>query len=132
MIKGITASAFDLLHVGHIEMIREAKEQCDYLICCLHVNPSMENPQKTKPAQSLVERYIQLQAVKYVDEIIPYETESDLVDILEIKTPYVRVIGEEYADKAFTGKTLCKNTHYNKRKHRFSSTELRGRLKKEM
>ena len=129
MIKGITASAFDLLHVGHIQMMSEAKEQCDYLICCLHVNPSMENPQKNKPVQSLVERYIQLQAVKYVDEIIPYETEKDLIDILEIKTPDVRVIGSEYAGKEFTGNTLCERTHYNERRHRFSSSELRRRLK---
>ena len=129
MIKGITASAFDLLHVGHIQMMSEAKEQCDYLICCLHVNPSMENPQKNKPVQSLVERYIQLQAVKYVDEIIPYETEKDLIDILEIKTPDVRVIGSEYASKEFTGNTLCEKTHYNERRHRFSSSELRRRLK---
>ncbi len=129
MIKGITASAFDLLHVGHIQMMSEAKEQCDYLICCLHVNPSMENPQKNKPVQSLVERYIQLQAVKYVDEIIPYETEKDLIDILEIKTPDVRVIGSEYAGKEFTGNTLSERTHYNERRHRFSSSELRRRLK---
>ncbi len=129
MIKGITASAFDLLHVGHIQMMSEAKEQCDYLICCLHVNPSMENPQKNKPVQSLVERYIQLQAVKYVDEIIPYETEKDLIDILEIKTPDVRVIGSEYASKEFTGNTLSERTHYNERRHRFSSSELRRRLK---
>ena len=89
----------------------------------------MENPQKNKPVQSLVERYIQLQAVKYVDEIIPYETEKDLIDILEIKTPDVRVIGSEYASKEFTGNTLSERTHYNERRHRFSSSELRRRLK---
>ena len=83
-IVGFTCSTFDLLHAGHIVMLREAKEQCDYLICGLQTDPSIDRPEKNKPAQTLVERYTQLQAVKYVDEIIPYTTEQDLEDILKM------------------------------------------------
>ena len=128
MYIGITASAFDILHVGHVAMLEDAKKHCDYLICCLQVDPSLERPEKNPPLQSLVERYIQLQAVRYVDEIIPYEREKDLQDIIEIKTPGIRIIGEEYKSKEFTGKKLCRVIHYNKRRHRFSSTEMRIRM----
>jgi len=128
MYIGITASAFDMLHVGHVAMLEDAKKHCDHLICCLHVDPSVERPEKDPPLQSLVERYIQLQAVCYVDEIIPYEREKDLQDIIELKTPDVRIIGEEYKFKEFTGKGLCPVIHYNKRRHRFSSTEMRIRM----
>ena len=95
MVTGLTASCFDFLHVGHVAMLEDAKKQCDYLICCLHVDPSIERPEKNPPLQSLVERYIQLQGLSSVDEIIPYEREKDLLDILQIKTPDVRIIGEE-------------------------------------
>jgi glycerol-3-phosphate cytidylyltransferase len=81
MYIGITASAFDILHVGHVAMLEDAKKHCDYLICCLQVDPSLERPEKNPPLQSLVERYIQLQAVRYVDEIIPYEREKGLQEI---------------------------------------------------
>ena len=128
MVIGITASAFDLLHVGHIAMLEEAKKHCDYLICCLHVDPSIERPEKNPPMQSVVERHIQLTAVSYVDEIIPYEREKDLIDIIQIKNPDIRIIGEEYKQKEFTGKKLCPLIHYNKRTHRFSSTEMRIRM----
>ena len=128
MITGITASCFDLLHAGHITMLKEAKTQCDYLICCLQVDPTLDRPEKNKPVQSLTERYIQLQAAKYVDEIIPYASEQDLMEILTTYQIDVRFIGEEYKDKQFTGCELDIPIHYNARKHSFSSSELRKRL----
>ncbi len=128
---GLTASAFDFLHVGHVVMLEDAKKHCDHLICCLHVDPSIERPDKNPPMQSLVERYIQLNAVCHVNEIIPYEREKDLIDIIQIKNPDIRIIGEEYMYKEFTGKSLCTLTHYNKRSHRFSSTEMSIRMNRE-
>lgn len=129
---GITASAFDLLHAGHIQMLREAKEQCDYLICCLQTDPSADRKDKNAPVQTIVERYAQLTAVKYVDEIIPYATEKDLEDILEMYRIDVRILGEEYKDKDFTGKDICRRRgiqlYFNKRDHRFSSSDLRKRV----
>ena len=88
---GFTCSAFDLLHAGHIAMLREAKQQCDHLICCIQVDPSIDRPEKNKPVQTLVERWTQLQAVKYVDEIIPYEREDDVIDILQMVDIAVRI-----------------------------------------
>ena len=129
---GFTASAYDLLHAGHIQMLRDAKAQCDHLICGLQVDPSMDRETKNSPVQSLVERYIQLQAVQYVDEIIPYESEGDLEDILEMLPINVRILGEEYRQKDFTGKDVCKRRNiqlfFNKRDHRFSSSALRKRV----
>ena len=101
---GFTASTFDLLHAGHIQMLREAKEQCDYLICGLQIDPNADRVEKNKPIQSIVERYTQLKAVSYVDEIIPYAREKDLEDILEMYHINVRILGEEYREKDFTGK----------------------------
>jgi len=131
-ITGFTCSTFDLLHAGHILMLREAKSQCDYLIIGLQTNPSIDRPQtKNKPVQSIVERYVQLSAVKYVDEIIVYETEKDLEDLLMFLPLNKRFIGEEYQGKDFTGKQICVDRNidiiYNSRTHRFSSTELRQR-----
>ena len=94
---GFTASAFDLLHAGHISMLKEAKEQCDYLICGLHIDPQIQRESKNQPIQTVVERYAQLKAVSYVDEIIPYETEDDLMDILALMNVDVRILGEEYS-----------------------------------
>jgi glycerol-3-phosphate cytidylyltransferase len=128
MKTGFTASTFDLLHAGHIVMLHEAKAICDRLIVGLHVNPSTERKYKNTPIQTLVERYAQLAAVEYVDEIIPYETENDLLDILKMYPIDVRVIGEEYRDKDFTGKKLDMQIHYNKRRHDFSSSLLRERV----
>ena len=129
---GLTASTFDLLHAGHIEMLREAKLQCDYLICALQIDPSVDRPSKNKPAQTIVERYTQLQAVRFVDEIIPYLHEKDLEDILNMRTINVRILGEEYRDKEFTGRDICKKRdvelYFNKRDHRFSSSDLRKRI----
>lgn len=130
MIIGFTCSCFDLLHSGHVLMLQEAKAQCDYLIVGLQTDPTIDRPHKNKPVQSIVERYIQLKAVKYVDEIIPYTTEADLLDLLQAVPIDVRIIGEEYRDVNFTGKDLPIKIHYNSRKHRFSSSELRSRLTK--
>lgn len=132
MIIGFTCSAFDLLHAGHIQMLRDAKSRCDHLICGLQVDPAIDRDTKNSPVQTLVERYIQLAAVKYVDEIIPYETESDLIDILEMLPIDVRILGEEYKQKDFTGKDVCRRRgielYFNKRDHRFSSSALRKRV----
>ena len=129
---GFTCSTFDLLHAGHIQMLREAKEQCDYLICGLQTDPTISRSTKNPPIQTIVERYTQLKGVSYVDEIIPYATETDLEDILSMYHINVRVLGEEYRDKDFTGKDICKKRgiqlYFNKREHRFSSSDLRKRL----
>ena len=113
-------------------MLREAKTQCDYLICALQIDPSIDRDYKNKPIQSVVERYTQLAAVKYVDEIIVYQTEKDLEDILELYPINVRILGEEYKDKDFTGREICKKRniqlHFNKRDHKFSTTDLRLRV----
>jgi len=129
---GFTCSTFDLLHAGHILMLAECKQICDYLIVGLQTDPSIDRPDvKNKPVQSIVERYVQLSAVKYVDEIIVYQTEKDLEDMLMFLPVSHRIIGEEYRDKNFTGKNICEdrgiNIVYNSRKHRFSSSELRQR-----
>lgn len=129
---GIVASTFDLLHAGHVVMLREAKTQCDHLICALQVDPSVDRSEKNSPIQTIVERYVQLSAVKYVDEIVVYQTEKDLEDILELYPIDVRILGEEYKDMDFTGREICKRRgiriHFNKRDHRFSSSGLRKRV----
>ena len=129
---GFTCSTFDLCHSGHVQMLREAKEQCDYLICGLQVDPSVDRAEKNAPIQTVVERYTQLKAISYVDEIIPYGTERDLEDILELYTINVRILGEEYRDKEFTGKDICRKRDielsFNNRDHRFSSSDLRMRV----
>ena len=129
---GFVASSFDLLHAGHIQMLREAKEQCNYLIVGLQTDPTIDRPEKNQPVQTIVERYTQLKGVKYVDEIIPYRTEGDLEDILTMYHIDVRILGEEYRDLDFTGKDICKKRgiqlYFNKRDHRFSSSDLRKRV----
>ena len=125
---GITASAFDLLHAGHILMLKEAKSVCDYLIVALQVNPTFDRPEKNKPIQSFYERWTQLSAVKYVDEIIPYETEKELMTILQNNNIDIRILGEEYRNKIFTGCNLEMEYYFNKRTHKYSSSELRRRL----
>ncbi len=126
---GITFSAFDLLHAGHVKMLEEANRQCDYLICGLQTDPTIDRPEKNKPVQTVVERYIQLKACKHVDEIVPYTTEQDLEDILRAFKIDVRIVGEEYKDKTFTGRAFCEENgielYFNKRNHRFSSSGLR-------
>ena len=119
-IVGFTCSTFDLLHAGHIQMLREAKDHCDYLICGLQIDPSMDRADKNPPVQTIVERYVQLSAVQYVE------------DILNMYSIDVRIIGEEYKKKTFTGRAICSKrgieVHYNKRDHRFSSSDLRLRV----
>ena len=129
---GITFSTFDLLHAGHVAMLREAKTVCDYLICGLQVDPSLDRPEKNKPVQTLVERYVQLSGVKYVDEIVCYQSEADVVDILEMFNINVKIMGSEYRDKDFTGKDVCERKgiqlYFNNRAHRFSPSDLRKRV----
>ena len=129
---GFTCSTFDLLHAGHVQMLRDAKEQCDYLICTLQLDPSVDRKEKNAPIQTIVERYTQLKAVGYVDEIIPYNTEQDLEDILNMYHIDVRILGQEYRDKDFTGRDICRKRdiklYFNKRDHRFSSSGLRKRV----
>ncbi len=130
---GFTCSAFDLLHAGHILMLAEAKEQCDSLIVGLQNDPSLDRSFKNKPVQSIVERYVQLKAVSYVDEIIVYNTERDLEDLLQMLPINVRIVGEEYRDvSTMTGREICEKRgieiYYNRRDHRFSTTELRTRV----
>jgi glycerol-3-phosphate cytidylyltransferase len=130
---GIVFSAFDLLHAGHIGMLREARSNCDYLIVGLQTDPTIDRPtEKNKPVQTLVERYAQLNALKFVDEIVPYQTEEDVIDILELFQIDVRFLGEEYREKEFTGKDVCRKRgielHFNKRDHRFSTSGLRKRV----
>lgn len=128
MIRGFTAGAFDLLHAGHMAMLEEAREQCGYLIVGLHTDPSIDRKTKNKPVQSVYERYLQLKGCKYIDEIIPYETEADLFNLLTILRPEVRILGEEYKDKEFTGSELPMKIYFNQRRHTYSSSELRSRL----
>ena len=130
---GITFSAFDLLHAGHVKMLEDAKRECDYLICALQTDPTIDRPEKNRPVQSVVERYIQLKGCKYVDEIVPYATEQDLEDVLRSFKIDVRIIGDEYASKQFTGRQYCEekgiDLYFNKREHRFSSSALRTHVK---
>lgn len=129
---GFTASSFDLLHSGHTLMLEEAKSVCDYLIVGLQTDPTIDRPQKNKPVQTVVERYLQLRACKYVDEIIPYATEQDLEDILSGMHIDIRILGVEYRDMDFTGRDICKKRgieiYFNQRDHRFSSSDLRKRV----
>ncbi len=129
---GFTCSTFDLLHAGHVSMLREAKSQCDYLICGLQVDPTIDRKEKNSPIQNIVERQVQLNAIKYVDEVIIYCTENDLCDIINIYPIDVRILGEEYRSKDFTGKDECRkrgiDLYFNKRDHRFSTSDLRKRV----
>ena len=132
LIIGITFSQFDLLHAGHIAMLSEAKNHCDYLIAGLQNNAQWDRPEKNEPIQSIVERQISLSAVRTVDEIVIYNTEKDLADILLTLPIDVRILGVEYADKDFSGKEICEKRNikiiYNGRDHSFSSSSLRKRI----
>ena len=129
---GFTASCFDLFHAGHIMMLKEARKQCDYLIVALQTDPTIDRPEKNKPIQSVFERYVQLESCKYVDEVVVYATEKDLVDILRSYPINVRILGIEYQDKEFTGRKECEELgiefYFNTRNHSFSTTELRQRV----
>jgi len=129
---GFTAGAFDLLHAGHVLMLEDCASKCDKLIVGLHVDPSAERDYKNKPIQSLVERYLQLKAVRFISEIIPYETEKDLLEILTALDIDFRFLGKDWVDKDFTGKNLDGINYkiiYNSRDHRYSSSGLRKKIK---
>ena len=132
LIIGITFSQFDLLHAGHIAMLSEAKNHCDYLICGLQNNAKWDRPEKNEPIQSIVERQITLSATRYVDEIVVYNTEKDLEDILLTLPIDVRILGVEYMEKDFTGRAICEKRKieliFNGRDHSFSSSSLRKRV----
>jgi glycerol-3-phosphate cytidylyltransferase len=130
---GITFSTFDLLHAGHIKMLEEAKRVCDYLIVGLQLDPSIDRAEKNAPTQTIIERYIQLKGCIHVDEIVPYVTENDLLDILQSFKIDVRIVGDEYLEKQYTGRPYCEEkgieVYYNSRDHRFSSSGLRKQVK---
>ena len=129
---GIVFSQFDILHAGHVAMLSEAKNHCDYLIAGLQNNAQWDRPEKNEPIQSIVERQISLSAVRFVDEIVVYNTEKDLEDILLTLPVDVRILGVEYKDKEFTGKDICAQRNielvFNGRDHSFSSSSLRKRV----
>ena len=132
MKKGITFGAFDLFHAGHVLMLEEAKTVCDYLIVCIQSDPSLDREEKNKPVQSIIEREIQVSGCRFVDEVIIYDTEADLLNIIGQVDWDVRIIGEEYKDKDFTGRDqTLERCHFNKRPYTFSSSELRKRVSKE-
>ena len=133
MIIGFTCSTFDLFHAGHLLMLEEAKKHCDYLIVGLQTDPTIDRPkEKNKPVQTVFERFVQVEACKYVDKVIPYATEKELIDILLSYPINVRILGQEYQDRDFTGRIECINRgielYFNTREHSFSTTELRQRV----
>ena len=132
IVVGFTCSAFDLFHAGHVAMLAECKQHCDYLIVGLQVDPSKDRPGKNEPVQSVYERYVQLRGCVHVDQIIPYETEKDLENLLAIEDIHVRFVGKEYENKSVTGEKICDNRgiriHYNNRMHSYSTSELRKRI----
>jgi glycerol-3-phosphate cytidylyltransferase len=130
---GFNCSSFDLFHAGHVTMLKMEKELCDYLKVALQVDPTVDRPGiKNKPVQSVYERYIQLQGCKYVDEILVYETETDLLNLIQTQTFHIRFLSEEYKNVDVTGKQYCIDTgieiHYHLRRHQYSSTEIRNRV----
>ena len=125
---GFTCGAFDLLHAGHIVMLEESRSQCDYLIVGLQTDPTIDRPEKNKPIQSVYERFVQLDAVKYIDNIIPYDTEESLIDLLKSQHIDIRFVGEDYRDRDFTGSDLPIEVQYTSRQHSFSSSGLRKRI----
>ena len=132
MIIGFTCGAFDLLHAGHSVYLRDCRTMCDKLIVGLHTDPTIDRPEKNKPLQSIYERYTQLINCKWVDQIIPYDTEADLINLMASTPIDVRFLGGDYVDKSFTGEQLCVDmsikVYTMPRKHNFSSSELRKRL----
>jgi len=130
---GFNCSSCDLFHAGHVTMMKMEKQMCDYLIVALQVDPTIDRPGvKNKPTQSVYERYVQLQGCKYVDEILVYETEADLLNLIQTQTIDIRFLSEEYKDRDFTGKQYCIDNgielYFHMRRHQYSSTELRNRV----
>ena len=129
MKKGITFGAFDLFHAGHVLMMQEARKVCDYLIVCIQNDPSKDRKDKNRPIQSIDERRIQIEACKYVDEIMIYDTEADMLEILNAVDWDIRILGDEYKNKDFTGRDeTIDRCYFNSRPHTYSSTELRQRV----
>ena len=129
MKKGFTCSCFDLMHPGHMKMLQDARDQCDYLIVGLQTDPTIDRPDtKNLPIQTLEERQIMLASVRFVDQIVIYETEKELYDYLKTNRPDVRILGSDYKNKDFTGKDLDIDIYYHKRDHDWSSTEMRQRI----
>lgn len=132
-IRGITCGTFDLLHAGHVAMLQEAKTECDHLTVALQIDPSLDRPGKNKPIQNIIERQLQVKAIKWVDDVIVYGRESELRDLFVVLPIDVRIIGEEYKSRDFTAKDVCAKRgikiYYNSRQHLFSSSELRNRKK---
>jgi len=126
--RGIVLSSFDLLHSGHIAMLEEARSQCDHLTVGLQSDPTIDRPHKNKPVQTIFERYVQLKGCRFVDEIIPYDTEEDVINLLQVIRPDVRFIGEDYIGKPFTGSDLPIKLIYTSRRHNFSTSALRKRI----
>jgi len=127
-VVGITAGAFDLFHAGHVLMLKDASNQCDHLIVALQTDPSIDRKEKNKPVQSMYERFVQVDACKYVDEIIPYETEDDLYALIMNNNIDLRIIGNEYRNEDFTAREIGIEIYYNARNHKWSTTELRERI----
>ena len=125
---GFTCGAFDLLHAGHVLMLKEARDQCDYLIVGLQTDPSIDRQEKNKPIQSLEERQVQLDAIRFVDEILIYKTEKDLFELLQRVKPDLRIIGADHRGKKFTGCELPMEVYFNSRNHSYSTSELRTRI----
>lgn len=125
---GFVASSFDLMHPGYILMFKDAKTVCDYLVCCLHNDPSLERSTKNKPIQTLEERKLVLEAIKYVDEVVVYETEQELYQLLKHSKPDVRILGTDYKGKRFTGDDLNIHIHWHNRDHGWSTTNLKKRI----
>jgi glycerol-3-phosphate cytidylyltransferase len=131
MKRGITFGAFDLFHAGHVLMLQEAKTICDHLVVCIQTDPSADRPDKNKPIQSIVERQIQVAACRYADELIVYNSEDDVLEILKTVDWDVRILGDEYRNKEFTGRAeTLDRCYFNRRPHEFSSSELRLRVVK--
>jgi len=129
MKKGFTCSCFDLMHPGHIKMLQDARNQCDYLIVGLQSDPTLDRPKtKNKPIQTLEERQIMLSAVRFIDELMIYDTEDNLYKYLKKNRPDIRILGSDYKGKDFTGKDLNIDIYYHKRDHNWSSTEIRQRI----
>ena len=127
---GFTCSTFDLFHAGHVLMLEEAKRQCDWLIVGLQTDPTIDRPEKNKPVQSVFERFVQVSACKWVNEVVVYESEKDLMNLLKSYNIHVRILGKEYQDKEFTGRHLGNiELYFNSRDHSFSTTELRNRIR---
>lgn len=130
---GFNCSTFDLFHAGHVAMLKIEKQHCDHLVVALQSDPTIDRPDtKNKPVQSLYERYVQISACKYVDEVLVYETEEDLENIFKTQTIHIRFLGEEYRNKPFTGKQYCLDKgidiFYHERDHPYSSSNLRKRV----